>query len=385
MKNRRLFPRWVLAIAVCLVSASSLVVPGAVAARHTVQSQKAINLAYFRARVAKFSAKPTFAPPGPAFNARAAVKGKTLFTIPASSAVPFVTTISNNMAAVASLVGLKYKVWTNQGQPSQWSQGMQAAINQKVSSIDLLAGINPALLEPQIQAAKRAGITTVVAHLYDLHQATAPNLSAVVNIPYNQAGRLLADWAIVKTQGKLDALVITINEVLSTAPMVAGIRSEAQKCGAGCKLSFVNVSIPEIATRIQPQVQSGLARDPKINYVIALYDSAEAPFAVAGIKAAHAEGRVKVVTFNGTPSVLKMVQDRNVVEIDIGENLKWIALGIMDQHMRLMAGLTPVKNEHIPLRIFSSANIAATGNPPQDSTGFGSSYVQGFYKVWGLK
>jgi len=39
---------------------------------------------------------------------------------------------------------------------------------------------------------------------------------------------------------------------------------------------------------------------------------------VAGIKAAHAEGRVKVVTFNGTPSVLKMVQDRNVVEIDSG-------------------------------------------------------------------
>jgi ribose transport system substrate-binding protein len=385
MKNWRLVSRWVLPAAVCLVSASSLLVPGAAAARHMGQTQKAINLAYFRAQVTKFSAKPSFIPPGPAFNARAAVKGKTLFTIPASSAVPFVTTISNNMAAVASLVGLKYKVWTNQGQPSQWSQGMQAAINQKVSSIDLLAGIDPAVLEPQIQAAKRAGIGTVVSHLYDLNQPSAPNLAAVVNIPYNQAGRLLADWAILKTRGKLDAVVVTSNQVNSTAPMVAGIRSEAQKCGAGCKLSFVNVSIPEIATRIQPQVQSSLARDPKINYVIALYDSAEAPFAVAGIKAAHAEGRVKVVTFNGTPSVLKMVQDRNVVVIDIGENLKWIALGIMDQHMRLMAGLAPVKNEHIPLRIFSGANIAATGNPPRDSTGFGSSYVQGFYKIWGLK
>ena len=141
---------------------------------------------------------------------------------------------------------------------------------------------------------------------------------------------------------------------------------------------------PEIATRIQPQVQTALTRDPSINYVIALYDSAEAPFAVAAINAAGAASRVKVVTFNGTPSVLKMVQDGNVVEIDIGENLDWIARAIMDQHMRLMAGLAPVKDPHIPLRIFDKSNIRDAGTPPRDSAGFGATYVTGYSRLWGL-
>lgn len=262
---------------------------------------------------------------------------------------------------------------------------MQNAISRHANSIDLLAGINPAVLEPQILAAKKKGIGTVVSHLYDVHQAAAPNLAGVVDIPYNQAGKLLADYAILKSGGHLDALVITINEVQSTKPMVAGIRAEAAKCGSGCKLSYANVSIPDVATRIQPQVQSALTADRHINYVIALYDSAEAPFAVAGIKAAGAQSRVHVVTFNGTPSVLKMVQDHDVVQMDIGENLSWIAMAVMDQHMRLMGGMKAVANEHIPLRIFDAGNIKDTGVPPRDSTGFGSAYISRYKKLWGLK
>lgn len=354
-------------------------------ATYTQPTHSAVSMSYFQRQIAKYSAVPKFKSPGPAFNAKKAVQGKSLFVIPASSSIPFVQTIANDMGTVAKQVGLKYTIWSNQGQPSQWTQGMQTAINRKVNSIDLLAGINPAVLGPQISSARQAGITTVVSHLYDLHQAPAVKVSAEVNIPYNRAGKLLADWAILKTKGKLDALVVTINEVLSTKPMVAGIRSEAKKCGSSCKLSFVNVTIPEVATRIQPQVQSALTRDPKINYVIALYDSAEAPFAAAGIHAANATNRVKIVTFNGTASVLKMVQDRDVVEMDIGENLNWIAMAIMDQHMRMLAGLKPLKDERIPLRIFSSSNVNATGKPPRDSTGFGSAYIAGYQKLWKLK
>jgi ribose transport system substrate-binding protein len=168
--------------------------------------------------------------------------------------------------------------------------------------------------------------------------------------------------------------------------MVRGIKAEfANHCSASCKLSFVNVSIPDIATRIQPQVQTALIGDPKINYVIALYDSAEAPFAVAGINAAGAASRVKVVTFNGTPSVLKMVQDGSPVVMDVGENLDWIARAILDQHMRLMAGLKPVKDPLIPLRVFDKTNINDTGAPPRDSAGFGAGYVAGYNSLWSLK
>ena len=45
---------------------------------------------------------------------------------------------------MAKKVGFKFITWENQGQSSQWVQGMDAAVNQKVDLIDLLAGTDPA-------------------------------------------------------------------------------------------------------------------------------------------------------------------------------------------------------------------------------------------------
>ena len=336
-----------------------------------------------KANLDKYRAVPQFSAPGPAFDAKAKAGGKTLFVIPASSQVPFVATINNHMKRIAAMAGVKLTTWQNQGQPSQWVQGMNAAIAQKASAIVLLAGNDPAALQPQIKAAKAKGIPTIVAHLYDEHQPSAPNVGAVVNIPYNVAGRLIADQAIVDSNGKADALVVTINQVKSTVPMVAGVKAEFAKYCQGCKLKFTDVTIADIATKIQPNVQAALTGDPNINYVICLYDSAEAPFAEAAIRAAGRVGKVKISTFNGTPTVLKDVKSGDIVTMDVGENLEWIAYAIVDQSMRLMGGLPTVKSEHVPVRIFDSSNIGEAGSA--FTGGWGTSYISGYKNLWGIK
>lgn len=335
-----------------------------------------------RANLDKYKAVPKFVAPGPAFDARARARGKTLFIIPASSQVPFVATIANHMNRIATPIGVRVRIWQNQGQPSQWVQGMNAAISQRASAIVLLAGIDPAALQPQIKAAKARGIPTIVAHLYDDNQPSAPNVGGLVNIPYRLAGRLIADQAIVETRGRANALVVTINQVKSTVPMVAGIREEFRRYCSGCKLTFTDVTIPEIATRIQPNVQAALTADPGINYVICLYDSAEVPFAAAAIRAAGRVGSVRISTFNGTPEILKLVKDGDIVSMDVAENLEWIAYAVVDQSMRILGGLKPVKNARVPVRVFDSTNIAQAG--PKFTSGWGRSYVVGYRKLWGL-
>ena len=69
-------------------------------------------------------------------------------------------------------------------------------------------------------------ISVVATHLYDVNQPIDPNITAATNIPYEQAGRLLADWVIVETSGDANVLVTTIDQVNSTVPMVAGIEDE---------------------------------------------------------------------------------------------------------------------------------------------------------------
>src|SRR4051794_17147085 len=335
-----------------------------------------------KANLAAYGAVPTFKAPGPAFDAKAKAGGKTIFVIPASSQVPFVSTINNQITRIAKMAGVKVTTWQNQGQPSQWVQGMDAAIAQKANAIVLLAGNDPAGLQPQIKAAKAKGIPTIVAHLYDEKQPSAPNVGGVVNIPYNLAGRLIADQAIVDTGGKANALVVSINQGKSTEPMGAGVNTDSAKCCAGCNLQSTDVTIADIATKSQPNVQAALTADPGINYVICLYDSAEAPFASAAIRASGRTGKVKISTFNGTPEMLKEV-GKGIIGMDVGENLEWIGYAIVDQSMRIMGGLKPVKSEHVPIRVFDSSNISQTGST--FTGGWGNSYVGGYQKLWGLK
>jgi len=55
----------------------------------------------------------------------------TCFSIPVSSANPFTPNIEKAMAAAANKVRFKFTTWENQGQSSQWVQGMDTAVNQK--------------------------------------------------------------------------------------------------------------------------------------------------------------------------------------------------------------------------------------------------------------
>jgi ribose transport system substrate-binding protein len=365
--NKRL-----LALATAVVATGSIVTGAAVAAGTDGAA----------ANIAKYRVAPKFVAPGPAFDAKGKAGGKTIFLIPSSSQIPFVSTIADNMKRVAALAGVKTTIWQNQGQPSQWVQGMNAAISQKASAIVLLAGQDPAALQPQIKAAKAKGIPTIVAHLYDDNQKAAPNVGGLVNIPYNVAGQLIADAAITGTKGKANTLVVTINQVKSTVPMVAGIKSEFAKYCKGCKLSFTDVTIADVATKIQPNVQAALASDPSINYVICLYDSAEAPFAEAAIRAAGRTGKVKISAFNGTPNIMKEVKKGDIVAADVAENLDWIAYAIVDQSMRIMGGLPAVKNARVPVRYFDSSNIGQAG--AGFTSGFGDAYIAGYKKLWGV-
>jgi ribose transport system substrate-binding protein len=343
----------------------------------------AADLAYVKAQITKAKAIPKFIPPGPAFDAKKAA-GKTIFNIPISSAIPFVKTIDEAMQAVAKRVGVKFIEFPTQGQPSQWVQGINQAVSQKVDLIDLQAAPNPYFLQPQLKAAKKAGIPVTVTHLFDIHQPFPPNVTALVPIDFTTAARWEADWAILQTKGHANVFIIKSAEVVPSNTIVAAMQDEFQKhCGSACKTKVVNVPVTDWATKIQSEVQSALTADPGINYVIPIYDSMS-QFAAPAITAAGRVGKVHIATFNGTPFVMKMLQTGNIVDFEVGENLDWIGYGNMDQNMRILAGLKPVKTEHLALRAFTKDNINQAGTPPRVNVGYGTAYLKGYNRLWGL-
>lgn len=348
-----------------------------------IGSARADDLSFFEQQLAPFLKKPAFVQPGPAFNARQCIKDKSIFSIPVSSANPFTANIEKAMAASAAQVGFKFIVWENQGQTSQWVQGMNAAVNQKVSLIDLLAGTDPRVLVPQVLEARAHHIPVVASHYNGLQQTPIVKKFADADVPidYFKAGALLVDWAVVQTKGHMNALTLISTGPLSTDSMMDGINAEMKHC-ADCKQKVINVPVVDWGTRITPDVQSALLADPTVNYIIVIYDSMS-QFVVPAVTLTNSENRVKIDAFNGTPFVLGLVQ-QGKVQMDIGENLDWIGRGIIDDEMRLLCGL-PMVNPRIPFYIFTEENAKDAGVPPELSRGYGEAYIEGYAKLWQLK
>ncbi len=341
------------------------------------------NLSYVHSQLAKYSQPPTFTPPGPAFDAKKLMAGKTIFSIGVNNSDQFVQVLQDGMKPVAKAVGATFTTFTNHGSPAEWVRGVQTAINEKVSVIDLLSGIDPSQLHPQMAQAKAANIPVVVSDAYDNVQQADPSVTATMDVAYAQAGRLMADWTTSDTSGKGDVLVIGSSDVVSSPFMVKAIDNEFTTYCSTCKVKNIDITVANWASQTQTQVQAALSADPNIDYILPVYDS-QSQFIVPGITASGRTGKVHIATYDGTPFVLKMMEDADTVRMDVGEDLDWVSKAVMDQDMRVAAGLAPVKDERTPLLIFTKKNVATAGTPPQNSVGYGNAYITGYNKLWGL-
>ena len=366
------------------VALAASIVAGGLSAAGGYSAARADDLSFFEKQLAPYRAKPSFVAPGPAFDAANCMKDKSILSIPVSSANPFTANIEKAMQGVAKKVGFKFTTWENQGQSSQWVQGMDTALNQKVSLIDLLAGTDPRVLVPQVKAAQDAKIPIIASHYSGVEQTATVKTFADGDVPidYFKAGAMLVDWAVVQTKGKMNALVLIASGALSTDSMVAGITEELKHC-SDCKTKTLNYNVTDWGTRITPGVQSALLADPTINYIIVIYDSM-AQFVVPAVTITGSQDRVKIDAFNGTPFVIGLVQTGQV-EMDIGENLDWIGHSILDSEMRRVCGLPLVSDPKIPFYMFTKDNAKDAGTPPQLSQGYGDAYLQGFHDLWQLK
>jgi ribose transport system substrate-binding protein len=352
----------------------------------TTDTSRGCDLAYVTKQIDAHKGIADWAYPGDPFDAKKAA-GKTVFSIQESSTNPFTNTIVAGMKDVARKIGMKVVDYPNQGQRTQWIQGIQQAIDQKADAIVLSGGtIGPIYFKEQAIAADRAGIPIVTVVDRDLTQDAEPNTAARVGQPYAEAARLDADWIIKQTKCDANVLVITSNELIAGDINSKAAQDEfAKHCGDGCKTRFVNVPLSQWATKIGTTTQAEVSSNPDLNYVFPLYD-AMSQFVAPAIQLGGGITRVKVATFNGTPGILRMVQTGDTVEMIVGENETHLGYAAMDQAMRLITGVRPIADGDygIPLRVFDDSNVDESGVPPEYGVGYGNQWRNGFLRAWGL-
>jgi ribose transport system substrate-binding protein len=186
----------------------------------------------------------------------------------------------------------------------------------------------------------------------------------------------------VQTEGKVNALVLGPDEITPTAPLRDAILSYLKDNCPDCTTKYINVPVTDWATQGQPAVQNALLADPTINYVLPVYDSMS-QFIVPAIQIAGSSA--KIVSYNGTPFVLDMMRDGDIVEMNVGESLGWVGMAGTDANMRLLCGLSPVGTLNTPAYIFTDENVATAGNPATFNDGYGDVHTAGFKALWGLE
>ncbi len=319
-------------------------------------------------------------------------KGKTLFNIPVASTIPYVAAVDQEMKRVAEDQGVKFIQFENEGSPTQWAAGFNQAINRKVDLIVMQAGNDPRLVIPQLRRAKQAGIPVLVSHLYQNGESPPPEvadlITAYVTVPFHEAAALEVDYAVAQDgcDGVAKTLVINAEEVPPSNGIVKAMEDQLAKRCPDAEAVVVNVPVVDWGTKIAPETQSALTTNPDIKWVLPIYDSMSIG-ASAGVRAAGKTGQVKIASYNGTPDILKLIQDGDIVAADMGENINWLGWANMDQAFRILADGPIIEdgNEETPLRVFDDENVDETGVPPTPNEGYGDAYIDGYEQLWGIK
>jgi ribose transport system substrate-binding protein len=379
MRRKLLAASAVVLTGTILVGCSS----GVTAADYSVAA-KGANLERAQALLDEYTKVPEFTAPGPAFDAVAAASGKTIFSLPSNSSIGFVQSTATAMEDIGKDVGVNIQTYPNQGQTSQWVQGIETAISTKADLLQLVNGVDPDLVTPQLKNVAEAGIPIVDTHDLDFGQDHNSTVDAFVDGDFVTAGKLVAAWAITQTKGNANVLILTSNNFKNSFPVADGMRAEFAADCPSCKITEVNVNVTDWSTKLQSTVQTALTANPGMNYILPTFDGM-LTYVVPGIRSAGVVGKVFAASYNGSPDVLDLVRDNSIVRMVVGENPAQIAAAGLDQSMRVLAGLDPSTDEHLVLRAFTADNVKEAGVPAALGQGYGDAWRDGYYSTWGLK
>jgi ribose transport system substrate-binding protein len=341
---------------------------------------------YASDKIAAASKDPQFTFDGPAFK-MSEIKGKTLFNIPNTSSIPYIEAVDAEAKKVAESYGAKWVEYSTQGLPNEHTAGIDQAINQKADIIILAQGINGELIIPALERAKAAGIPVLITHTYQNGSTLPAKLDGLIagsiTAPFNEAARLMADYAMKETKSG-NVLIVNSSEVPPSNGMVTAMKEELATHCSTCKVEIVDVAATSWSTNLSSAVQSALQSNPNIDFVLPVYDSMML-YVESAVLSSGKVGQVQTASFNGTPAILKLMQEGDVVAMDVGEDVSWLAWSTLDEAGRIVTGAkaTPGGNQQTPLKVITDGNVAETGTPPKSGQGYGNAYVAGYRALWG--
>lgn len=347
------------------------------------QAVSAADLATFKANYEQSQQVPVFKSPGEPITNPGSLRGAKLMVIPVTSKLPICENIAKQIASLMPELGMTGKVWDNEGQPSQWASGVQAAIQGGYKAITFTCGVDPKAVAPQLEQAKKAGIIVTVSNGADASVSeVSPLLYGITTATQAKYESDNVETAFVQLDGLAhDALVVTSNENAQAPPVVKAIQAKYQTlCGSACGVTVTNVAIPDWSTKIQSSVQAALVANPKIKAIYCVFAD-QILYALPAVQAAH-RSDVHIYTYGGDTAPIKAAMTNKALAANWTASQAWTGYQTVYQTLRGMVGMPPLApaDAAIPYRNITPNNA---GEYFSADGGIGTDFVNGYRALFG--
>lgn len=343
---------------------------GSTSAESSAGSGSSSGVSAAAASLAKYTGVTSITAPGPAFNASKA-QGKLVELVTQKAANPAVATVAAGLKAGLTHVGVQVQSCDAQGVSVQISNCIRQGLSQHAAAIDVVGG-DPKAYSAGLAAAQAANVPVFSSLDVPLPagvQASGVNSSALTADlkglagdaapPDALSGTLAADFVTKDSGGKATVLFIASPGIVGSDYLQKAFVHQMSKICPSCSVDLKAVTITNWASDLGPVVSAALAKNPKINYVVPVFDPMTA-YTDPAIQQAGKAGTVKVVTANGSLQQMRqLAQHDPVLVCEVGQDLTQLGYISADQTLRKLAGVSAVPNSAAQVRVFTSANIGS--------------------------
>ncbi len=394
MSRKRIKPSLApfLTIVAALVGATLLAACGSSSKTTTsTSSGSSAGVSRANAVVASLSRPATsFQPPGPALKDVKKLRGKTVWYIPISLSVPVFAIGNSALHTALGKAGVGEHACSGEANPSATA----ACINQAVASgagAIITDAVPVALAANAFSNAERHHIPVLIVNqLPPPHgvpgavQGAGNDRLAYALLQDSALVGAEADWVIAHSHGNASVLLMPFTDSPSTLAYAAKAQAIFHRDCPGCKVAVQKVGLAN-ATLIPSQTSAALLKHQGIQYVLPEFDAVLQPVG-QGIQQTSSSEHVNIVTAGGDLPALQEIKAGRVA-LDAGDDFPYEGWADADEVMRMMLGM-PVVAEHVPVRLFTAANVGSLRlTPAAQASGewYGSSaYATMFEHLWGV-
>lgn len=326
-----------------------------------------------------------FTAPGGPVEGVDAVKGRTVYYVPANGQVPLFQAIRGSLEKALGEAGVEVEVCDGKANPGNMASCIQQGVDADAAAI-VTGSIDEVLVTNAYKSAKKAGVPVVNLMTVPAGDAD-PTDVAYLTPDFIKLQALAADWVIADSDAAANVLVVQVTDTPVTNMWAEkGILAEYDTACPDCEVTVVKANTGQL-DKLSGLITSELTKNPDIDYVQTEFDFALQP-TVQGLQGANAND-VTISSHDGTLGGLQMLESGQFVGSEIGINADALAWYAADQTLRLMVGQPANEMVDFPyVRMFNADNIGDLDlTPDAEKTGewYGSTdYQDGFTKLWGL-